>query len=129
MEGGRRAPGDSPVPPDKHSPYDSSWSRPDQISRPRVTPNTRPTPDTPRPSFPPHSRPAPGDPRPPAQAAPLYVDRVRLLLKPRARRLPEGPRVTLTTGSARTFVVPRNPRVTITIRPVPGTVGKKGERS
>ncbi|MEU9734188.1 hypothetical protein [Streptomyces sp. NPDC048002] len=61
--------------------------------------------------------------------APLYVDRVRLLLSPKARRLPEGPRVTLTTGSARTFVAPRSPRVTITIRPVPGGSGKRGGTS
>ncbi|MCL7430079.1 hypothetical protein [Streptomyces sp. YS415] len=46
---------------------------------------------------------------------------------PKTRRLPTGPRVTLTSSSARTFVTPGNPRITITIRPVPGTpAGQRG---
>ncbi|MGW7302949.1 WhiB family transcriptional regulator [Streptomyces sp. NPDC054829] len=70
---------------------------------------------------------APDSPRPPGDgtlpsrsSAPFVADRVRVPVVLKARRLPQGPRVTLTSGSARTFVAPGSPRVTITIRPVPG---------
>ncbi|MFE6334441.1 hypothetical protein ACFVOK_14700 [Streptomyces sp. NPDC057798] len=57
----------------------------------------------------------------------MTADRVRMPLMPKTRRLPTGPRVTLTSRSARTFVTPGNPRITITIRPVPGApAGERG---
>ncbi|MDT9698165.1 WhiB family transcriptional regulator [Streptomyces sp. P17] len=59
---------------------------------------------------------------PPRGPGPVPADRTRVRLAPMARRLPTGPRVTLTSSSARTFVAPGSPRITITIRPVPGTV-------
>ncbi|MFF3349874.1 WhiB family transcriptional regulator [Streptomyces sp. NPDC002779] len=57
----------------------------------------------------------------------MIADRTRMPLMPKARRLPTGPRVTLTSRSARTFVAPGSPRITITIRPVPGApAGERG---
>ncbi|WP_272491821.1 WhiB family transcriptional regulator [Streptomyces cupreus] len=59
-------------------------------------------------------------PEPRRVPGPISADRTRVPLVPKARRRPTGPRVTLTSRSARTFVAPGSPRITITIRPVPG---------
>ncbi|MCM1973875.1 WhiB family transcriptional regulator [Streptomyces sp. G1] len=79
---------------------------------PPRSPEAPVTPDSPR---------LPGNGALPSRdSAPFVADRVRVPVVLKARRLPQGPRVTLTSGSARTFVAPGSPRVTITIRPVPG---------
>lgn len=70
---------------------------------------------------------APLDPEPRRMPGPIPAAHTRAPLVPKTRRLPTGPRVTLTSSSARTFVAPGSPRITITIRPVPGAgAGQRG---
>ncbi|MGV9452941.1 WhiB family transcriptional regulator [Streptomyces sp. NPDC003635] len=130
-----RAPAPTPLTPDgRRTPAPTSLAPEGQRTR-------RPLPPTPTPAPTPRDRAhTPVDPEGPRVARPLPLnpspeplgwearrevgvvsaDRMRALLALKARRLPERPRVTLTSGSAQTFVAPGSPRITITIRPVPG---------